>query len=102
MMITQKEVENILKYLEIFFDGKEPELNSNKSTIIMFRKHAEMDLEVQRKRKSGKRRVQKSDNSNGSNSLRRIGERKFADDFCARMLMFNEMIKIILIYGAGI
>lgn len=56
-MITQKEVENILKYLEIFFDGKEPELNSNKSTIIMFRKHAEMDLEVQRKRKSGKRRV---------------------------------------------
>lgn len=27
--------------------------------------------------------------------IRRIGERKFADDFCARMLMFNKMIKSI-------
>lgn len=46
MKITQKEVESKLKYLEIFFDGKEPELNSNKSAIVMFRKHAEMNLKI--------------------------------------------------------
>lgn len=125
MAKMEREMKKMLKSLERYLEEKELTLNTDKSKMLVFCKKKRIKQERNWKWKDSKIEEVKefkylgftfkksnTDEAHVKDIVRKaaaamaqvwgIGERKFGGDFDRRMMMFNVMVKSILLHGVEI